>query len=86
MGKIVVHVSECEWEGIPKQLEKILIANIRHAHPNILVSLSPVDGLSYFVCIGETAEWISDSTNLRVALEYMHSKDTSLPESVSWEA
>jgi hypothetical protein len=43
--------------------------------------------MSYFVCVGETAEWIVDGTNLRVALEHAHFKDpkTDLPETITWQ-
>jgi hypothetical protein len=86
MGRTSLY-RECEWEAIPRPLEKILIANIRHADPNLVVSLSPVDGMSYFVCIGETAEWIAEGSNLRMALEHAHVKEPQMeiPESITWE-
>jgi hypothetical protein len=42
---------------------------IRRGDPNMILSLSPVDGHSYFVAIGDVAEWIHDSQSLRKALE-----------------
>jgi hypothetical protein len=76
---------ECEWEAIPTGLETILIQNIRKADPNLVVSLSPCDGSSYFVYIGDNAEWEFNSATLRKTLEYSAGVSEALPESVVWE-
>ncbi|KAI8925390.1 hypothetical protein BC831DRAFT_461370 [Entophlyctis helioformis] len=74
---------ECEWEAIPKPLEKLLIQHIRHGDPNIVVALSPTDGHSYFVAVGDTAEWVHDSASLRLVLEWSNGNESiALPESV----
>ncbi|KAJ3330615.1 hypothetical protein HDU91_003532, partial [Kappamyces sp. JEL0680] len=79
---------ECEWEAIPKALESVLIAHIRHADPNLVVALSPSDGLSYFIIVGEHAEWVHDSSALRSALEYAQTDPNDskvlLPETVTF--
>ncbi|KAI8896740.1 hypothetical protein BC833DRAFT_596323 [Globomyces pollinis-pini] len=76
---------ECEWEAIPKPLQKLLISRIRHADPNILVTLSPADGLSYFVAIGEVGEFVHDNPTLRTTLEFANGIVNQLPESVTWD-
>ncbi len=65
----------------------MLIAQIRHADPNLLVALSPSDGLSYFIVVGDHVEWVHDaSVSLRSALEYAQSypsvEGNALPETV----
>lgn len=81
---------ECEWEGLPQALEKLLISNIRKIEPDehIVVTLSCCDGLSYFAFVGEVAEWIltEPAPSLRASLEYAQGsrERSSLPESVFW--
>ena len=33
---------ECEWEALPKPLEKVLIQMIRRGDPNLVISLAPI--------------------------------------------
>lgn len=73
---------ECEFDSIPSALQKLLIKQIRYASPNLIVSLSPSDGVSYFVSIGTTIEWVNESTTLRKALEF--SQTGKAPESITW--
>ncbi|KAJ8331785.1 hypothetical protein BDV3_001215 [Batrachochytrium dendrobatidis] len=74
---------ECEWDAIPKPLEKLLIQLVRRGDPSIVVTLSPSDGMSYFVAVGDTAEWVHDSASLRMALEWANGADNVvLPETV----
>ena len=47
------------------------------------MTLSPSDGMSYFVAVGDTAEWVHDSASLRMALEWANGADNVvLPETV----
>jgi hypothetical protein len=76
---------ECEWSALPKPLEKFLIQMIRKGDPNLLLTLSPSDGHSYFVAIGDTAEWVHDSKNFRETLEKANDSASNLtnPETSS---
>lgn len=71
---------ECEWSSLPKPLQKFLIQMIRKGDPNLLLALSPSDGHSYFVAIGDTAEWVHDAKNFRETLEKANESSGSLNE------
>lgn len=72
----------------------MLIANIRHGDANLVVSLSPSDGFSYFIQIGrirsysdgQAAEKGSEVDLFRATLEYALGQEGSeLPAGVVWE-
>jgi predicted metal-binding protein len=76
---------ECEWEAIPQALQSILVNNLSKSTSNLVVALSPSDALSYFICIGDVAEWTYPNCHLREALDYGQTESGTLPESVTWE-
>ncbi|KAI8920873.1 hypothetical protein DFJ77DRAFT_139695 [Powellomyces hirtus] len=61
---------ECVWEGLPPQLERILIQIIRKNPPHLIVGLSPVDMMSYFIGVGYASETNINFTTLQAALEW----------------
>ena len=80
-NKVFFHSNrECEWEAIPRPLEKFLIQMIRKGDPNLILALSPSDGHSYFVAIGDVAEWVHDNQTFKDALECANEGDEALDE------
>ena len=51
---------------------------IRKGDPNMLLALSPSDGTSYFIAIGDVAEWVYDSPRFRSTLELANATDSVL--------
>ncbi|KAJ3007887.1 hypothetical protein HKX48_008883 [Thoreauomyces humboldtii] len=61
---------ECVWEGLPPKLEKILIQTIRKNPPHLVVGLSPVEMMAYFVAVGSASDTNMDYATLRKALAW----------------
>ncbi|KAJ3132586.1 hypothetical protein HDU90_006798 [Geranomyces variabilis] len=61
---------ECVWEGLPPQLTKILVQIVRKNPPHLVVALSPVDMMAYFIGVGYASETNIEYPTLKAALEW----------------
>ena len=83
MGKIYINDRECEWEGLPKQMEELLIRLIRRGHAYVVSSMSLSDGSSYFLSLGGTTSMNFDNQNLKEILRWAVGENVELDSNVT---
>ncbi|KAJ3158683.1 hypothetical protein HDU86_002648 [Geranomyces michiganensis] len=71
---------ECVWEGLPPQLTRILVQIVRKNPPHLVVALSPVDMMAYFIGVGHASESNIEYPTLKAALEWQKGEKNAAGE------